>query len=373
MIPIFRYSYTTKSTLTRDEFLNHFGTFTWENMSDKEKKAHQYHDCQACLQAPNKSIYTTLTRYSKLSSKADTNHQLQPSPVKAALSNVTNAATATEAQEALHNLNKTVSQVCEEKHGKNAMETARAENPLHKDQVKSVMKKLGTKMTKRWNQALQSNDLGYRGMANVRRDVSLEEKENKSQYAIKPDRFNFNRQLVKDTLISMIEQGKDVNWSDLARRHKVYHPKGHEAKNANEVLKAFAVEEGLVVPSTRQRSRRGKRKIDIDGIEVDLTSLFPTDEALKADTRERIASGEWDIGSPIVPITVQCKRLNSRGKIETRTMTMYGRAYTLQKIMDRTLVTHTQKGFMRKPYPADYNIVDAKQELKKKGLFLFQL
>ena len=124
MIPIFRYSYTTKSTLTRDEFLNHFGTFTWENMSDKEKKAHQYHDCQACLQAHNNTIYTSLTRYSKLSSKADTNHQLQPSPVKAALSNVTNAATATEAQEALHNLNKTVSQVCEEKHGKHAMETA---------------------------------------------------------------------------------------------------------------------------------------------------------------------------------------------------------------------------------------------------------
>ena len=286
------------------------------------------------------------------------------------IGDITNASNASDAQAAMHKLVKDTSEYCDKKHGVDAMDMARRKNPLEKNKIQSVLKEAGKETTGRWNKALLSNDVSYRGMANVRRDVSLEEKDKKSHFQIKPDRFHFDRQAVKDQLVSLIDLGTNVNWTDLARKYKVLHPKGHPAKNGNEVLKAFAVEEGLVISSSKRRNRRGKRKIDIDGVEIDLTTLFPTDEALKADTRDKISSGVWDIGSPIVPITVQCKRLNSKGRIETRTLTMYGRSYTLQKIMDRTLVSHTKEGFMRKPYPPDYSISDAKQELAEKGMVL---
>ena len=50
---------------------------------------------------------------------------------------------------------------------------------------------------------------------------------------------------------------------------------GELAKIANEVIKGYAISEGLYQPAAdTPRSRRGKRKIDIEGIEIDLLAIF---------------------------------------------------------------------------------------------------
>ena len=82
-----QYSYVSKSTLGRDEFLNHFGTYTWDTMTENERKTHQFHNCSECLKTPHRNIYVSLTRYNKLKYEADMHI---PSPVKTALGDITN-------------------------------------------------------------------------------------------------------------------------------------------------------------------------------------------------------------------------------------------------------------------------------------------
>ena len=253
-------------------------------------------------------------------------------------------------------------------HGKENTDTARANNPPDQEKMKRILKSVGKEITERYNKAILKNNKSYRGVANVRRDTTLEVKDNTKKSVINQERFDFNRHAVKEDIVKTTASGKKPVWLDLARRFPVKRPDGELAKNANEVIKMFAISEGLHQPAIIQRTRRGKRKIEVEGVEVDLTALFPTDQALKTLTREKIAAGIIDIGQPVVPITLRYKKITN-GKIETVTVTMYGRAYPLQTIMDKTLRDHSKEGFLRPPFPPDYDINVALTELAAKGMF----
>ena len=106
----------------------------------------------------------------------------------------------------------------------------------------------------------------------------------------------------------------------------------------------------------------------MDGVNVSISKLLPHDEKLKGLTKNMILSGEIDIGTPIVPITLHVRKYNKVQKRMVRTeVRLEGRAYSLQSIMDKSLKEQEQEGMLRKPYPTDYSFALAKSELEGKG------
>ena len=135
------------------------------------------------------------------------------------------------------------------------------------------------------------------------------------------------------------------------------------------MLKAFAIREGLVADDGMSWERRVKRKLDIEGAILNLPDVFPTLDILTSDTKEKIKSGEGDIGTPIVLIELRVKKVNAQGKVETVTTQLYGRAFSLQQIMDRTLKKVDAAGLLRPLYPEDSDITQVLEDLSKKGNF----
>ena len=60
-------------------------------------------------------------------------------------------------------------------------------------------------------------------------------------------------------------------------------------------------------------------------------------------------------------------KIDKGGNLVTEKLTTQGRAYSLQKIMDRLLHTHEKAGYLRDPFPENGNITDIKKELEAKG------
>ena len=362
----FSASYVSKKVEDKDRFLNHFTRQSWYGLSMTERKSHSFHECSTCRTQPNHRLIYQLLRKNNQSIK---HSETKVTPeLQLGIILLAESKTPASAQAAVKDIVAAADSYNDTIHGKENMDTARANNPPDQEKMKRILKSVGKEITERYNKAILKNNKSYRGMANVRRDTTLEDKDNTKKSVINHERFDFNRQAVKEDIVKTTESGKKPVWLDLARRFPVKRPDGELAKNANEVIKMFAISEGLHQPAIIQRTRRGKRKIEVEGVEVDLTALFPTDQALKTLTREKIAAGIIDIGQPVVPITLRYKKITN-GKIETVTVTMYGRAYPLQTIMDKTLRDHSKEGFLRPPFPPDYDINVALTELAAKGMF----
>ena len=160
----------------------------------------------------------------------------------------------------------------------------------------------------------------------------------------------------------------------MSRIFPVLQQDGRPASNGNTVLKQFAIDESLIAPTESVRQRRCKRKIEMRGLKIDLSKIFPTDQALKDVTRQKIAAGVWSVGTPICPITLQYKRVEN-GQIATRDLTIHGRTFSLQYVMDRTLRWHEERGLLRPPFTDDYDVKRALSELEQKGqsIYLFKI
>ena len=365
-INIFRYSYTTKENLT---FSLHFGAMAWEDLPLNEKKAHRYHNCNECLTPKHLPYYKLLRRNAQRHAK---NVQKLPPVLTSSLAKCTEASSPVTALKSMDQLFSNVSEYHDQVFKKNVMEEAREQNPPEHCQkmANRLAQEVGKSVVEPINKALLAKNVSYQAISDIFRSAKLEEKENSkfSKYTIKEGRFIFDRDGVRNAVQEKLKAGTKINWSELSRTHKVLQSEyGRPALNASMFLKAYAISEGLVEKSDKQIVRRGKRKIDVGGIQVDLTMIFPTDDALKGDTRSKIAAGVWDIGTPIVPITLHTKRINRHGIVETVSQTLSGRAYSLQKIMDATLVAHDEAGFLRQPFPADYSLSTALKELAGLG------
>ena len=92
--------------------------------------------------------------------------------------------------------------------------------------------------------------------------------------------------------------------------------------------------------------------LDLDGAKFPLTALYPTRDQLKQETRDKISREELDIGVPIVPITVECLKIGEGGELEKHSITTEGRAYSMQKILDKLLHQHLSLGLHRNHFNA---------------------
>jgi hypothetical protein len=215
------------------------------------------------------------------------------------------------------------------------------------DQIKNTVDTVGEAIASDTNKVILSNNLSYRSMANVRKKNVLEDKKEQTtkRYEIKHDNFLFDREAVK------VELGVTPNpvWSHLAERFVVFQQNGKPAMNGGQVLKAYAIDEGLCAPlPDTVRARKVNRRIDVDGVNVSISKLLPHDDKLKGQTKNMILSGEMDIGTPIVPITLHVRKYNKIQKRMVRTeVRLEGRAYSLQSIMDKSLKEQEQEGMLR--------------------------
>jgi hypothetical protein len=205
----------------------------------------------------------------------------------------------------------------------------------------------------------------------VRRGITLERKECSRQvYKPNPDNYLFDTQKICNTIANCTAKGEKVNWAQLARDNPVTILASNKvASNGNQILKQYALNEGLVDSNLniKKRDRRSKRKLEMDGIKFSISNALPNAYQLKKETIDRIASGELDIGNPLVPITLDCIRIGKDGNLVTHKITTRGRAYNLQAIMDRLLLSHEKAGYLRDPFPLDGDINTIKKDLESKG------
>lgn len=114
----------------------------------------------------------------------------------------------------------------------------------------------------------------------------------------------------KDSLKKEVESyddGKDINWSELARRYEIKNNEGRISGNGGQVVKECLINMGVAInrfkrphesSSHNDRVRRKKRR----GIGGEIT--IPTEvtpERLRQIAKEKIESGEYTIGERIVP------------------------------------------------------------------------
>lgn len=106
--------------------------------------------------------------------------------------------------------------------------------------------------------------------------------------------------------VESYEDGKQINWAELARNYKITNKKGQVAKNGGQIAKECLILEGLNLhrfkrPSTTEdpaRIRRKKRRGP--GGEISLPTP-ETNVELKEKIKLKVQSGEYTIGELIVP------------------------------------------------------------------------
>lgn len=359
-------NYRTKDS--KQQFLDHFSIASWVDLSENVKSQHQFQHCTAC-NTLNVEFYNLLNRNAKI--QATLLRKIHPGII----GRINNVYTAADGDKSKALLIETVAKCGEElsdKYGKDLTITL-ASKERDQSLVNNVLSKVGEELVESNNIGILSHNASYNQQANInRRSTHMEKESSGKVYSVKHERFAFNREAVRSKIQELIHEQKDINYQQLSREYEVHQSSGKLASNGNQVIRAYAESVGLVEPKSNRRVRRGKRKLEVDGLKVDLTKIYPTSSALKEVTKKNIVSGLWDIGSPIVPITLLCKRIE-KGRLVSYTNTMHGRAFTLQKILDRALVQHEKEGLLRQPFALSYDIADAKTELADKGKLNYRI
>ena len=159
----------------------------------------------------------------------------------------------------------------------------------------------------------------------------------------KLDNYDFDREALLVEVNSLPEDA-DVNWTDLARRYHVQ-LNGNFPSNAGHVVKKYCEENGInteIFNSTKMvsgrdqpyRVKRMKRKIAAR-VSVPVSKSA---KQLKVELKDRIASGEINIGSEIVP-----KQVVTKGSIERL---VHGRHISLQDMVSEELCRLDNEGIL---------------------------
>ena len=133
-------------------------------------------------------------------------------------------------------------------------------------------------------------------------------KQRGKKHAGKFDTIAWDEEALKAAAESYINDDKDINRRELARKHHVTTKNGEVAKNGGQIIKEYLKSEGFDVnlfkrkspdrTGTAPRVRRKKRKTK-GGEEPVPTE--PTAAELKKMAREKIESGEITFSERIVP------------------------------------------------------------------------
>ena len=68
-----------------------------------------------------------------------------------------------------------------------------------------------------------------------------------------------------------------------------------------------------------------------------------------------------------MPLTLDIVKIGNDGELKTEKLTTRGRAYSLQKVMDKLLLTQERAGYLRSAFPEDGDINVIRKELESKG------
>ena len=120
-------------------------------------------------------------------------------------------------------------------------------------------------------------------------------------------------------------QDQKMNWSLAAKEHDI------PGKNSGQIIKEFAIENGIEVQALdgiqRRSTRIRRRKKRMPGGEISVPSHM-TESALRDEWRLMISKGELSLREPCSPSTI--KRLTVQdGKVAQIESTVYGRKFTL--------------------------------------------
>ena len=328
----FRLSYRDKD---KDAFLRYFGLVSWGNLSTGEKTSHTFDNCKICS-ATHRSQYIKLRRNAIALYKQQWEENIQPEAPPPQLT-----------------------------------------DDQKKELIQRTIDRIGQDSIATTNRAVLANDVSFRKLQNVRRGIVLEKKEStRAPYKPDPNNYIFDVQSVCNTIVHCTVKGKKINWSRLARDNPVFIAGTNKvALNGNQILKEYALAEGLIPEPGKEhvRERRSKRKLELDGVEFTIANALPNAYQLKQETIDRIARGELDIGKPLVPITLDIVKIGNDGELKTEKLTTRGRAYSLQKVMDKLLLTQERAGYLRSAFPEDGDINVIRKELESKGEGFFSL
>lgn len=61
------------------------------------------------------------------------------------------------------------------------------------------------------------------------------------------------------------------------------------------------------------------------------------------------------------------KSVNANGNLTTKIVTTHGRTFSLQKILDRTLLDQEEANMLRPPFPADGSLQQILKDLNANG------
>jgi hypothetical protein len=119
----------------------------------------------------------------------------------------------------------------------------------------------------------------------------------------------WDKQQMKEEVMSY-EVGTLINWSDLARRYNIKNTSGETARNGGQITQEWLKSVGVDIGQFKRKSDSDlplarRKKLKGAGGEISLTAPS-TNENLKCNLKEKIASGEYTMGELIVPKKVFC-------------------------------------------------------------------
>ena len=100
-----------------------------------------------------------------------------------------------------------------------------------------------------------------------------------------------------------------------------------------------------------KRTSQSRRRLELDDVKFSISIMLPNAYLLKHKITERLARGDLDSGTAIVPITLDVIKINKGGNLVKGKLTTRGRTYSLQKIMDRLLHIHEKARYLCDPFP----------------------
>lgn len=242
MLILCRMNYTNKD---KDRFLRHFDMNNWEDLPVEEKLTHQFSNCGACS-SKHRETYYTLRRNMKTL-------------------NIIQLLCVGEC--------------------KNHIVTKEKENL-----IKVTFGAIAEPPVSTSNTTVPANNVSFRIFQSIRMTNTLEKLPIRPSYKIKHDRFLFDRAGIKKAISDMSATGEKVNFSKLSRDFPVHQQDGKIASNGNQVLKEYALDEGIIQPDTKveKRERRGKRKLQVHGTAFSFASTFPSDQQIKQETQKKL-------------------------------------------------------------------------------------
>ena len=138
------------------------------------------------------------------------------------------------------------------------------ENTEREEIIRGVLAVVGQFAFGSAHTAAMAHNVSMRTMQNLRREVALVKCENtKPIYELKSENYVFDRELTKEHIEATIEANGRPNFSELARSFPVFLRNGKIVSNGNQILKQFAIDEGLFEQPDKEnrRQRRWKRML----------------------------------------------------------------------------------------------------------------